>query len=532
MHKKICFTLSMAAFIFSAAVSMAASENEQFDKAKDLSINRQWDSAIEAFDRFISDYPQSALQDDALFWTAYCLEKKGDNLIEAYMAFEQLIRDFPTSVWADDARMHQIGLAETMVRRGNEDFSVFLNEMLEAEDVNYRQQAAMALGRLGDAKALPVLESMQNNPTFANLVQPIIDALRTSEPSATIKQEQPGYIGLGVEQSIEKPKKVKKERSFLFFKTTRYKQYRAMLRDDDSWTEEELVLFGMWEILDTDLFKELSALDGFDRQEWLRKYWKSQDPTPTTDTNEAYDEFISRVHKAKAEYGERWNARHLRFLRDQFIRDGWLHAPWDARGELYIKYGEPDFISPHGFQQQLWEYNRYKVDFIVSQYMTNIYGQAIFPGPLSDEVHKQAPYYVEHNFIFKKEFKFGMDYGTHDFIENLKIDSDKPFNVVNHEIVIPYSIPAKEFKMIDKNGQSAIEYQEDVVIFNTDWQPVWQTHHFRQLVQANKKDWKKNKEIRMEIKLPLSPGDYLMAIRLKDAHRDDIGIFKMDFRVK
>ena len=511
-----------------------ANEDSDFQKAKKYSIDRQWDSAIDAFDKFLSDHPESKWADDAQFWIAYCLEKKGSDPITAYMAFEELIQDSPKSVWVDDARMHQISLAETIVQQGNENFKDFLIKMLKNETLSCRQNAALALGRLGDPTALPILKSMQDDPALGSMATQLIQDFPSSKKTQSAGEFQsPGYLGFNT-QSTDNTKNKREKKSifsWLFFKTKHYNQYHALLRNDDNWTEEELIMFGMFEILQTDEFEELLNLEGFDRQEWIRKYWKDRDPTLTTEQNEALDEFKRRIHYAKIEYGNRWNARHFRFLRDQYLRDGWLHAPWDARGELYIKFGEPNYISPHAFQQELWEYNRYHVDFIVTQYMTNIYGHAIMPGPLSEKYNVDSPFYVEYNYIYNKTYLYAHDYGTKHFIANLEVEYEKPFEVVNGEIIIPYTIPVKEFKIGKKDGKSVIHYQEHVVIYNVDWQPVWQTHQVRRFAKENKKDWKKEKNLHVKIQLPLDPGEYLLAIRLEDEFRDDIGIFKMAFMV-
>ena len=62
------------------------------------------------------------------------------------------------------------------------------------------------------------------------------------------------------------------------------------------------------------------------REEWLRRYWRLRDPTPTTPENERRDEHARRVQHARAEFT--------------------LAEPpgWDARGQVYIAFGEPDSV--------------------------------------------------------------------------------------------------------------------------------------------------------------------------------------------
>ena len=63
-------------------------------------------------------------------------------------------------------------------------------------------------------------------------------------------------------------------------------------------------------------------------EDFWRKYWKMHDPTPITDINERLVEHYFRVS-----YSRRY------FSEGQY--------PWDSRGEMYIRYGEPDFRAPN-----------------------------------------------------------------------------------------------------------------------------------------------------------------------------------------
>lgn len=66
--------------------------------------------------------------------------------------------------------------------------------------------------------------------------------------------------------------------------------------------------------------------DTADANEWLRKFWVSHDPTPTTPENEFRDEHERRIY-------------HALYL---FGGPGQVRRPWDDRGEVYIRYGQPD----------------------------------------------------------------------------------------------------------------------------------------------------------------------------------------------
>ncbi len=65
------------------------------------------------------------------------------------------------------------------------------------------------------------------------------------------------------------------------------------------------------------------------RKVFLEQFWKRRDPTPITDVNERRVEHFRRVTFALEHYGE-----------------GVM--PWDRRGEVYVRYGEPDHLSASG----------------------------------------------------------------------------------------------------------------------------------------------------------------------------------------
>ena len=77
----------------------------------------------------------------------------------------------------------------------------------------------------------------------------------------------------------------------------------------------------------------------------FRAFWDRRDPTPGTPRNERMEEYYYRVSYANERYGR---------LRDS----GWN----TDRGEVYIRFGEPDFVEEHPFNYgtdpyQIWYYN-------------------------------------------------------------------------------------------------------------------------------------------------------------------------------
>ena len=84
----------------------------------------------------------------------------------------------------------------------------------------------------------------------------------------------------------------------------------------------------------------------------FRAFWERRDPTPGTARNERMEEYYYRVSFANDEYGR---------LTDQ----GWN----TDRGEVYIRFGEPDIVERHPYNYgtkpyEIWYYNRHGRRFV------------------------------------------------------------------------------------------------------------------------------------------------------------------------
>ena len=103
---------------------------------------------------------------------------------------------------------------------------------------------------------------------------------------------------------------------------------------------------------DRDLSAIRSAATQEERIERFQAFWDKRDPTPGTRRNERMEEYYFRVSSANERYG-RFNFRG-----------------WDTdRGEVFIRFGEPDFVETHTFNYaadpyEVWFYNRIGRRFI------------------------------------------------------------------------------------------------------------------------------------------------------------------------
>ncbi|HDQ44260.1 MAG TPA: GWxTD domain-containing protein [bacterium] len=518
-----------------SALPAAADETDAaklYQKARKEIVAFRWDEALALFSGLIEDFPGSRYEDDAQFYIGYCLEKRGDSDPEAFLAFSDLIRRFPGSPRVQDAVVHQIIVAENLVRGKQETFRFFLLDKLDDENTVIRQQAALALGRLDDREALPVLESMFGDQDWGSEARVLASQITASRLPGKTEPEsparKPGALEFDIRTRKETPARTRTPREIwddrTFFLTERHEHYRKLLRDDGKWTREDLIDFGMWTILPADRFAAYFALQGYDKKEWFRRYWTLQDPTPTTEENEALDEFYRRIAYAHKRYGETWNARQFQYLKDQYLREGWPRAPWDARGELYVKYGEPNHVAIGGWHKEEWQYDRYSIDFVATRYLTNIYQKALSPGPLSQALYAGQEEWVRANYILNPEFRYEHRYNRKP-MKDLRVLITRGEGDHRGEVQIAYSVPPKHFSIQREHGEYAIRYLRHLLILDEAMHEVRRHETLRTVPGKNRKELADRDAIEERIPVLLPPGRYRVALRIEDVKANTLGLY-------
>ncbi len=89
--------------------------------------------------------------------------------------------------------------------------------------------------------------------------------------------------------------------------------------------DDRLVYYSLRPIASREQLRAFFALGRERREDWLRRFWRELDPTPTTEYNERKAEHERRVSYALEHFSTRFWGR-----------------PWDERGDAYVKFGEPD----------------------------------------------------------------------------------------------------------------------------------------------------------------------------------------------
>jgi len=101
--------------------------------------------------------------------------------------------------------------------------------------------------------------------------------------------------------------------------------YTGLATEDTRPLTDKEMWAGLHALLAPNDFAEYEALPDSQKSEWLRFFWQRHDPTPTTGENEFRREHFRRVRYA------------LYYFSNPFGP-----IPWDDRGEVYIRYGEPN----------------------------------------------------------------------------------------------------------------------------------------------------------------------------------------------
>ncbi|HPG42004.1 MAG TPA: GWxTD domain-containing protein [bacterium] len=486
-------------------------------EGKKKTIDQEWDQAINAFNKVLAEHPHSKYVDESRFWIGYCYEKKDGQTKKAFDAYDAVAGN-ATSVWADDARLRQILIAEKLLPE-NEKYKIFLIEQLASANIQFRQLAAIALGKSGEGLSLPVLKQIPREEDLYSEAQLLIKELerdaKVKSPGRVVKPPKTG------QNIIQTTPKVKSDpgpdgKKINYYAEKSLAQYQSLIRTDDNWNKQELLNFGLWHIVATDLFESYLAMDSTGRARFLREFWVTKDPTPVTEVNEAQIEFENRVFYAREHYS----------YYDGLA--GHYYAPWDARGEIYIKYGKPGSVKINDYDE-IWDYPQHDfLQLLIRKNVTNIFGRAIFLNPrLGKKIgplvfDKKASY----DLIYSPRFVF--DYKHREkTIKNFKfsVNSGVP------GLLLEYQMPASEFVLRDGNGEFYIDYLQTFVVYNHDFNRIMTTEQPKHITGTTKAALKKIL-ISQVIKLELPAGQYYFTMQILDKESNKIAVYKQPLTIR
>lgn len=497
---------------------------------KDIARQR-WQKALQELQRIETEFSASGVADEALFWRGYIHEKQ-DRHLQAYQMYSDLQRRFPASARLDDAAAHQIRIAQGLYLSGKVQYKQLLLDFLQHPDRRLREEAALSLAELGDDSGEKLVQAaaQSDDPWIAERAARALISMQAGPVPAQPDDPRTQSAMLNFRVSTgTAPVKLKKKSwrdEFMLYRTPRYRLYEKMYQRyfaaDSEWSKGELLDYGLFHIVpqnDFNLYIELR--DPYDKREWLRTFWKQHDPTPTTKKNEFREEFERRVIAARAEYGEEWNNRNFRALRNQYLRRGWSWSPWDGRGDLVVKLGEPEFIDNVAFHRDIWYYFDYGVSFGVKRYVTNLYYNGIYPDGGLAFRHVSGPAEIEVEYINMQKMYFTAEKDR----KSLKKLDMKATMGGDDSLRVTYSFPAGQLHPSRRNDSRwQAGYLWRCVVFDADYREVARQEDTVRYEFPDKSQWKSRKIIADGITFLLPKGGYRIALRVEDLHSRKRGI--------
>jgi len=507
IHKKF-LRIAAAIFITSAAAdglyAFQKRDTEAYNACRNLIHARKWNKAVTCCSLFVRIHPSSSLADDALFWQAFALEQSHRDDSAALALYRSVETEYPQSPWADDAVIHQIGLEKKLAARGSPVHLSALRAFLNHPDKNAVLQAALGLAELRDDSAVPVLEQFvrTGNDETARLALQSLNGFSGKPGPAvrnqhTISQDQSAYT--------ETPALLRS----------------ALNKKSIQWSEEELLYNGLFHIVPPrTLAFFLSMEQNWDKTEWLRKFWAPYDPTPTTEKNEAREEFQRRVLYAYDNFGM------PAYNKDRY------YPPWDCRGEAYIKFGEPDKRTELDKNWEEWTYYAFRIILKVGKNRRNLDSRGITLNITSRSIYRRD-LARKISFLKKNRFRY-----THKPFENMK--KLERFNLFIKKtekqgsrisITFQYSFPLWNLAhTTQKTGPVTASYSVRWVVYNTDHEPVITKTGLNTLQASTTGKLYKKIETRT-ISARLIPGSYTLALRIEDSNSRRTGIFTKKFTI-
>jgi hypothetical protein len=136
----------------------ADQELDQFLKAKKAVFQRDWTLARKQLEKFLQDFPDGRLRDEALFWLGKSLngcaarESSRESVVslkkEAFSALERLGREHPASAWKKDAEEMRIEIAGELVLLGAGEYQGFIREYAASRNTDESGLKLTALNSL------------------------------------------------------------------------------------------------------------------------------------------------------------------------------------------------------------------------------------------------------------------------------------------------------------------------------------------------------------------------------------------------
>ncbi|MFC1595299.1 hypothetical protein ACFL3X_00085 [Gemmatimonadota bacterium] len=413
----ILLVLLAGTVILTATPDRALSQQEErasavqdvYLQAIGLNLQGEWAQALPLFQQVAgSDSPRAA---EAAFYVGLCLENIPDRDVEAFQSFAELRSRFPDDPITSKAISHQITLAG-MLGTSDSFYQEFLARQIENPDLTLNREAVLSLARLGDERSIDgILKILREGTTDQKIIA--LERISDFETGIAVDLARQalaittGTPLAGRARTLEQSfiaQQTQREREAALLTTDRQSLMNQIGRKGATWTDEELLTQGLYLVMSLDTFVSYLQASSRAKQRIYDEFFATRDTEPDTPQNEMEIEFRRRIEYAVEFYSEPYKAARSRFGASDWLTADNVYAPWDARGELYVKYGQPDDIFLVQFNVEEWAYSRYQVDFTVHKYKVNFYRNAIYPGRASQWDY--APGFVQTHFIDAPRFEY------------------------------------------------------------------------------------------------------------------------------
>jgi len=292
--------------------------------------------------------------------------------------------------------------------------------------------------------------------------------------------------------------------------------------------------------------EELDAITSpKERARWIQRYWKDQDPTPTTQVNERRQEHERRVAYARKNYAAP------------------TKTGFDDRGRIYIRFGEPDdkWVRPMGSLQtkgnESWSYDTIArglvFDFVeyggIYREVPDLRKAVMEGNPLAvarqmySERMDISPAYARLVTDFDFEWALGRMWAEREVAKN-----EAPAVVTRFAYKtghLPFDYAYARFR--EGVDRTRLEVYTRIRFRDLKFQPLAEGFRNTTVVEMvllddlGREVWKRSKQVRMSAKSPaetesgssidqenlvVKPGRYTLAIQMQDLESEKVGIYK------
>ncbi len=265
------------------------------------------------------------------------------------------------------------------------------------------------------------------------------------------------------------------------------------------------------------------APDPSAREDFLRRFWKERDPTPTTAANERWLEHCRRVAYANIHFGA-----------PGLDLPGWK----TKRGEFYIRYGEPKvkwrelgevgagvgLVPP----RWVWAYGEEgrEVSLIFADTFLN--GEYNFPFPdksWGPADFRNSPATVALRMVEASPEDYRHDYGAEplDYLYRM-VEFRGPGGLTELQMVYGIPNPGLEFSRSGQMSRAVIERR--AVLFDQDWNEVAREEDVQSFEVPPTQAANPNRMVVEKADFLVPDGPYRLALNISDQGSGRLGIVK------